>query len=66
MTKFNKQLDAEEREILERFERDELRRKADAGDEIEAAHRAARNTLSKSRRVDPPATEPNPNISSSG
>ena len=62
----NETLDAEEREILERFERDELRRKADAGDEIEAARRAARETLSKSRKVDPPMTEPNPNISASG
>ncbi len=62
----NETLDAEEREILERFERDELRRKADAGDEIEAACRAARETLSKSRKVDPPMTEPNPNISASG
>ena len=66
MTKMNEQLDAEEREILDRFERGEFRRVDDAGDEIETARRAARETLSKSRKVDPPMTEPNPNISSSG
>ena len=66
MSKINEPMDAEEREILERFERDELRHTADPGDEIEAARRAARETLSKSRSVDPPMTEPNPNISASG
>ncbi len=41
------QLDMEERETLERFERGELRRSPDAEDEIEAARRAARNTREK-------------------
>ena len=62
----NEQLDAEEREILERFERGELRLTAETGNEIIAALRAAHITSSKSRKVDLRTTEPNPNISASG
>ena len=44
-------LDDEERDILERFERDELRPAADAAGEMESAREAARNTFAKTRRV---------------
>ena len=44
-------LDDEERDILERFERDELRPAADAAAEMESAREAARNTFAKTRRV---------------
>ena len=63
--KVNEHLDAEEREILERFERGELRRAADAGDEIEAARRAARNTFNKTRRVNLRVTERDFNLAHS-
>ena len=41
----NYELTDEEREILERFERGELRRSSDADRELEIALQAARNTL---------------------
>ena len=44
-------MDAEEREILNRFQRDELRSAANAEHESEAATQAARNTFNKSKRV---------------
>ena len=47
----NDQLNTEEREILEKFERGELRRATGAQDEIEAARTAARSTFKKTRRV---------------
>ena len=50
-------LDAEEREILEQFERGELRSVADAEQEIAAAVEAARNTFKKTRRVNLRLTE---------
>ena len=53
----NDQLDPEEREILERFEKGDLRRSDDADAEIEIARRAARNTFNKSRRVNLRVTE---------
>ena len=40
-------LDAEEREILERFERGELTTAAEARQEMETARLAARNTFNK-------------------
>lgn len=55
----NDQLNPEEREILEKFERGELRRAAEAESEIEAARIAARNTPRKalhSRRSAGPRT----------
>ena len=51
------QLNTEEREILERFERDELRRVAGAETEMSTARQAARNTFNKTRRVNLRVTE---------
>ena len=50
-------LDAEEREILEKFERGELRRAADADHHVATAPEAARNTFRKTRRVNLRVTE---------
>ena len=47
----NRRMDAEEQDILDRFERGELRPVPDAADEITAAREAARNTFNKTRRV---------------
>lgn len=44
-------LDQEEREILEAFERGQLRSPPNAEAEIEHAERAARNTFNKTKRV---------------
>ena len=46
-----KQLNAEEREILEHFERGELTAASEAQREMETAQHAARNTFNKTRRV---------------
>ncbi len=48
---------SEERDIIERFERDELRSAPDAEREIQAARLAARKTFLKTRRVNLRATE---------
>ena len=53
----SKELSAEERDVLERFERDELRSAADAEREAELARQAARNTFNKTRRVNLRVTE---------
>lgn len=53
----NEKLSPEEREILDRFERGELRSVADAERELEAARQAARNTFNKTRRVNLRVTE---------
>ena len=45
------EMDVEERDILERFQGDELRSADDAEHEVEAAGQAARNTFNKSKRV---------------
>jgi predicted DNA binding CopG/RHH family protein len=50
-------LNAEEREILERFKRGTLLSTPDAEREIDAARRAARNTFNKTRRVNLRMTE---------
>ena len=50
-------LDSEERELLDAFERGELRRNVTAGAEMEAAKRAARATFNKTRRVNLRMTE---------
>ena len=50
-------MNGEERDILERFERDELDSAAGAEREIEVARLAARNTFNKSRRVNLRVTE---------
>ena len=46
-----KQLNAEEREILEHFERGELTAASGVQREMETAQLAARNTFNKTRRV---------------
>lgn len=53
----NDQMNPEDREILEKFERGELRRAAGAEREIETARIAARNTFKKTRRVNLRVTE---------
>ncbi len=47
----NEKLSPDEREVLDRFERGELRPVADAERELEAARQAAANTLNKTQRV---------------
>ena len=51
------QLNAEEREILEHFERGELMAASEAQREMETAQHAARNTFNKTRRVNLRVTE---------
>ena len=46
-------LSAEERDILERFERGELRSAPGAEREVELARQAARKTSNKTRRMNP-------------
>ena len=53
----NSKMSAEEREILEKFERGELRTVSSVESEIEAARQAARNTFNKTRRVNLRVTE---------
>ena len=53
----NDRLSAEEREILDGFERGELRSAPGAELEIEAARQAARNTFNKTKRVNLRVTE---------
>ena len=50
-------MDAEERDILARFERGELVARPDAELEMAAAREAARNTFNKTRRVNLRVTE---------
>lgn len=50
-------LNTEEQEILEQFERGELRRVDAVEDEMETARQAARNTFNKTRRVNLRVTE---------
>ena len=52
-----KRLSAEEREILEHFERGDLTPVSDAQREMETAQHAARNTFNKTRRVNLRVTE---------
>lgn len=52
-----KRLNAEEREILEHFERGDLTPVSDAQREMETAQHAARNTFNKTRRVNLRVTE---------
>ena len=53
----NDKLDEEERDILERFERGELRSAPDAEHEVELARQAARSTFNKTKRVNLRVTE---------
>ncbi len=50
-------LDAEERDILNQYERGELRSAPDAERQMEIARQAARNTFNKTRRVNLRVTE---------
>ena len=50
-------LSAQERDILNRFERGELRSAPDAERQMEIARQAARNTFNKTRRVNLRVTE---------
>ena len=47
----NDEISAEERDLLARFERGELRSAPDAEREVETARQAARNTFNKTKRV---------------
>ncbi|MCE2485277.1 MAG: hypothetical protein J4F42_07170 [Desulfurellaceae bacterium] len=53
----NDQLNSEERDIVEKFERGELRSARGAEREMETARQAARNTFHKTRRVNLRVTE---------
>ena len=55
----------EEREILDRFGRDELRSIPEAEREMELARRMARNTFNKTRRVNLRVTERDFNLAHS-
>ena len=61
----NRRMDAEEQDILDRFERGELRPSPDAADEIAVAREAARNTFNKSKRVNLRMTERDFNLAHS-
>ena len=50
-------LSAEERDILDRFERGDLRSAPGAEREVEVARQAARNTFNKTKRVNLRVTE---------
>lgn len=53
----NDRLSAEERDILDRFERGDLRSAHSAEREVEVARQAARNTFNKTKRVNLRVTE---------
>lgn len=53
----NEHMSAEERDILDRFERGDLRSAPNAEREVEAARQAARNTFRKTKRVNLRVTE---------
>ena len=57
MNKVKDRFDTEEREIIDQYDRGELRQVPNVEAEIEAARRAARNTFNKSRRVNLRFTE---------
>ena len=61
----NRRMDAEEQDILDRFERGELRPSPHAADEIAVAREAARNTFNKSKRVNLRMTERDFNLAHS-
>ncbi|MYB50276.1 MAG: antitoxin [Dehalococcoidia bacterium] len=61
----NNDLNSEERDILERFERDEIRPAPDAEQELDLARQAARNTFNKTRRVNLRMTERDFNLAHS-
>ena len=53
----NDQLNSEERDILEKFKRGELRPSTNVEHELKQARQAARNTFHKTRRVNLRVTE---------
>ena len=59
------EMTSEEREILDRFKRDELRPIPEAEREMELARRMARNTFNKTRRVNLRVTERDFNLAHS-
>ena len=61
----NHKMSTEERDILDRFQRDELRSAPGAEQEIEAARQAARNTFNKTKRVNLRVTERDFNLAHS-
>ena len=61
----NDQLNAEELDILQRFERGELRSASGAVRELELAREAARNTFNKTKRVNLRMTERDFNLAHS-
>ena len=61
----NDTMNEEERDILDRFERGELRSAPGAEQEIEAARHAARNTFNKTKRVNLRVTERDFNLAHS-
>ena len=61
----NDNMSAEERDILERFERDELPSAPGVEREIESARQAARNTFNKTKRVNLRVTERDFNLAHS-
>ena len=61
----NNEMSAEERDILDRFERGELRSALDAEREVEIARQAARNTFNKTKRVNLRVTERDFNLAHS-
>ena len=61
----NDELSAEERDILARFERGELRSAPDAEHEVETARQAARNTFNKTKRVNLRVTQRDFNLAHS-
>ena len=61
----NNDLNSEERDILERFEKDEIRPAPDAEQELDLARQAARNTFNKTRRVNLRMTERDFNLAHS-
>ena len=61
----NDKMSSEERDILDRFQLDELRSASGAEPEIEAARQAARNTFNKTKRVNLRVTERDFNLAHS-
>ena len=61
----NDNMNKEERDILDRFQRDELRPAPGGEREIETARRAARNTFNKTKRVNLRVTERDFNLAHS-
>ena len=61
----NDELSAEERDILDRFQRGDLRSAPGAEGEMEAARQAARHTFNKTKRVNLRVTERDFNLAHS-